>query len=91
MGCLGRQAFRVPTALSTRMLLATQSTSPYVERTDGVRDADGRSKTAVLTGSYDSAVIGDRFRLAHAPTVLTRTASVAPIGFTRLSVRRQRL
>jgi AraC family transcriptional regulator len=88
MGCLGRQAFRVPTALSTRMLLATQSTSPYVERTDGVRDADGRSKTAVLTGSYDSAVIGDRFRLAHAPTVLTRTASVAPIGFTRLRSER---
>jgi AraC family transcriptional regulator len=41
-----------------------------------------------VTGSYDSAVIGDRFRLAHAPTVLTRTASVAPIGFTRLKSER---
>jgi AraC family transcriptional regulator len=36
-------------------------------------------------GSYESAVIGDRFRLGHEPTtVLARTASVAPIGFTRL-------
>ena len=35
-------------------------------------------------GSYDSAVIGDRFRLGHPPTILARTASVAPIGFTRL-------
>jgi AraC family transcriptional regulator len=35
--------------------------------------------------SYESAVIGDRFRLGHEPTtVLARTASVAPIGFTRL-------
>ena len=40
------------------------------------------------TGSYDSAVIGDRFQLARAPTVLTRTASVAPIGFTRLKSER---
>ena len=54
----------------------------------GVRHADGRSKTAVVTGSYDSAVIGDRFRLARAPTMLTRTASVAPIGFTRLRSER---
>jgi AraC family transcriptional regulator len=35
-------------------------------------------------GSYDSAVIGDRFRLGHPPTILARTASIAPIGFTRL-------
>src|ERR1700709_2032724 len=35
-------------------------------------------------GSYQSAVIGDRFRLRHPPTILARTASVAPIGFTRL-------
>lgn len=35
-------------------------------------------------GSYESAVIGDRFRLDHPPTLLARTASVAPIGFTRL-------
>ena len=34
--------------------------------------------------SYDGSVIGDRFRLGHAPTLLARTASVAPIGFTRL-------
>ena len=38
-----------------------------------------------MTGSYDSAVIRDRFRLASAPTVLARTASVAPISFTRLT------
>lgn len=35
-------------------------------------------------GSYESAVIGDRFRLDRPPTLLARTASVAPIGFTRL-------
>jgi AraC family transcriptional regulator len=35
-------------------------------------------------GSYESAVIGDRFHLDHPPTLLARTASVAPIGFTRL-------
>jgi AraC family transcriptional regulator len=34
--------------------------------------------------SYDSAVIGDRFQLARPATILARTASVAPIGFTRL-------
>lgn len=39
-------------------------------------------------GSFDSAVIGDRFHLGRAPTVLTRTASVAPIGFTRLKSER---
>lgn len=37
-----------------------------------------------MNGSYDSAVIGERFGLGRPPTVLTRTASVAPIGFTRL-------
>jgi AraC family transcriptional regulator len=37
-----------------------------------------------VTGSYDSAVIRDRFRLASAPTVLTQRASISPIGFTRL-------
>ncbi|MDB5820858.1 MAG: AraC family transcriptional regulator, partial [Rhizobacter sp.] len=35
-------------------------------------------------GSYESAVIGERFGLGCPPTVLTRTASIAPIGFTRL-------
>jgi AraC-like DNA-binding protein len=35
-------------------------------------------------GSYESAVIGDRFRLDRPPTLLARTASIAPIGFTRL-------
>src|ERR1700761_6139033 len=39
-------------------------------------------------GSYDSAVIGDRFKLDRPPTVLARTASVAPIGFTRLASER---
>lgn len=34
--------------------------------------------------SYDSAVIGDRFQLVRPATILARTASVAPIGFTRV-------
>jgi AraC-like DNA-binding protein len=34
--------------------------------------------------SYESAVIGDRFEIEMPPTILARTASVAPIGFTRL-------
>jgi AraC family transcriptional regulator len=34
--------------------------------------------------SYDSAVIGERFQLSRPATILARTASVAPIGFTRL-------
>lgn len=38
----------------------------------------------VAGGSHESAVIGDRFRLGRPPTILARTASVAPIGFTRL-------
>ena len=37
-----------------------------------------------MSGSYESAVLGDRFRLNRPPTLLTRTASIAPIGFTRL-------
>jgi AraC family transcriptional regulator len=41
-------------------------------------------------GSYDSAVIGDRFRLGHPPTILARTSSVSPIGFTRLKSERVR-
>lgn len=39
-------------------------------------------------GSYESSVIGDRFRLDRPPTLLARTASVAPIGFTRLTSER---
>jgi AraC family transcriptional regulator len=39
-------------------------------------------------GSYASAVIGERFRLGYPPTVLARTASVSPIGFTRLKSER---
>jgi AraC family transcriptional regulator len=35
-------------------------------------------------GSYDGAVVGERFQVGAAPTLLSRTASVAPIGFTRL-------
>jgi AraC family transcriptional regulator len=35
-------------------------------------------------GNYESTVLGDRFGLARAPTILARTSSVAPIGFTRL-------
>jgi AraC-like DNA-binding protein len=37
-------------------------------------------------GSYQSAVIGDRFKIGLPPTILARTASVAPIGFTRLDL-----
>ena len=39
---------------------------------------------AVVGGNYESAVLGDRFGLSHPPTILARTSSVAPIGFTRL-------
>ncbi|WP_213741124.1 AraC family transcriptional regulator [Bradyrhizobium sp. dw_411] len=38
--------------------------------------------------SYESAVIGDRFQLDLPPTALARTASIAPIGFTRLKSER---
>jgi len=38
--------------------------------------------------SYESRVIGERFHLDLPPTLLARTASVAPIGFTRLSSSR---
>jgi AraC family transcriptional regulator len=43
-----------------------------------------RDAARILSGSYESEVIGDRFRLDRPPTLLARTASVAPIGFTRL-------
>jgi AraC family transcriptional regulator len=35
-------------------------------------------------GNYESAALGDRFGLRRPPTILARTSSVAPIGFTRL-------
>lgn len=35
-------------------------------------------------GSYESAVIGGRFRVGRPPTVLARTKSSPPIGITRL-------
>lgn len=35
-------------------------------------------------GNYESTVLGERFGLSHPPTILARTSSVAPIGFTRL-------
>jgi AraC-like DNA-binding protein len=35
-------------------------------------------------GNHESAVIGDRFQLGCPPTILARTASIGPIGFTRL-------
>ncbi|CAN5244678.1 AraC family transcriptional regulator [soil metagenome] len=35
-------------------------------------------------GNYEGAILGDRFGLSHAPTILARASSVAPIGFTRL-------
>jgi AraC family transcriptional regulator len=34
--------------------------------------------------SYESAVIGDRFRLGRPPTILARATSISPIGITRL-------
>jgi AraC family transcriptional regulator len=37
-----------------------------------------------VTGSYEPTVLGDRFGISPPPTILTRTASVVPIGFTRL-------
>lgn len=43
---------------------------------------------SIAGDSYDSAVIGNRFQLVRPPTVLARTASVAPIGFTRLRSER---
>jgi AraC-like DNA-binding protein len=43
---------------------------------------------SVVGGNYDIAVIGDRFQLGRPPTILARTASVAPIGFTRLKSER---
>ena len=39
-------------------------------------------------GSYESAVLGDRFQLGRPPTILARTSSVSPIGFTRLKSER---
>jgi AraC family transcriptional regulator len=38
--------------------------------------------------SYESAVIGDRFKIDPPPVALARTASMAPIGFARLKSRR---
>lgn len=37
-----------------------------------------------MTGSYRSQVLEGRFHLDRAPTLLARTASVMPVGFTRL-------
>ncbi len=39
-----------------------------------------------MSGSYESSVLGERFGLDRPPTILARTASVAPIGFTRLRI-----
>jgi AraC family transcriptional regulator len=39
---------------------------------------------AFAGGNYESASLGDRFGLGLPPTILARTSSVAPIGFTRL-------
>jgi AraC family transcriptional regulator len=38
----------------------------------------------IVAGNYESEIVGDRFRLHRPPTLLARTSSVAPIGFTRL-------
>ena len=39
---------------------------------------------ALSGASYESAVLGDRFRLGPPPTILARTQSISPIGITRL-------
>jgi AraC family transcriptional regulator len=39
-------------------------------------------------GNYQSSVLGDRFGLGRPPTILARTASVSPIGFSRLKSER---
>ena len=43
---------------------------------------------ALASASYESAVIGDRFQVGHPPTILARTSSVSPIGFTRIKNER---
>lgn len=43
-----------------------------------------------MIGSYDSAVIGERFGLDRPPTALARASSIAPIGFTRLRSEKAR-
>jgi AraC-like DNA-binding protein len=55
-----------------------------MQRADGFAGGVRLMRQQVAGGSYESAVIGDRFRLDRPPTLLARTASVAPIGFTRL-------
>ena len=42
----------------------------------------------IAGASYQSAVIGDRFRLGRPPTILARARSVSPIGITRLKSER---
>ncbi len=37
-----------------------------------------------MSSSYDPTILGERFGVDRAPTALARTASVAPIAFTRL-------
>ncbi len=63
---------------------------PMALRYNEVARGDGvHTMTQSIAGdSYDSAVIGNRFQLVRPPTVLARTASVAPIGFTRLRSER---
>jgi AraC family transcriptional regulator len=44
----------------------------------------GKAMVQHFAGNYESTVLGDRFGLRNPPTLLARTSSVAPIGFTRL-------
>lgn len=37
-----------------------------------------------MSSSYDAGILGERFSVDRPPTLLARTASVMPIGFTRL-------
>jgi AraC family transcriptional regulator len=44
----------------------------------------GEEMSQRIASNYESAALGERFGLNHPPTILARTSSVAPIGFTRL-------
>jgi AraC family transcriptional regulator len=76
IGPLPRARVKTARSVANHVRFGRCAEEPNVDRLSG---------TPAVSGSYDSAVIRDRFRLDSAPTVLARTASVAPIGFTRLT------
>jgi hypothetical protein len=75
---IARDLDLVPNFFGTHDLVALRYSEPS--------GCDGAHSMAqgLAGGSYESAVIGDRFQLGHPPTILARTASVSPIGFSRL-------